>query len=249
VLAARAKKDKDRGTSLLVVKNIKKDKGALFLVVAISLIGCALWVPGTAALFAKAVTTSQNWRIFFLMPMGYFWGWLFVRAWRLSQRVVPERPLAMLHPAMSVIPLLVVVLLFPDIWEHTGRIYPDTTFGADDWVFFHEAEAVVNDAAIGASPETSKYVTVFWTDVTIYFRVRANPEKDNIDLESFFNEPGTIDPAQIVQRYNLDYLLYDKAEPISGFIAEQWACCERVRESPSYALDKIALQDEIGDIR
>lgn len=231
------------GALLLLLTHARTDPGVLFITVGSSVIVLGLWIPGTAALFARVVTTSQNWRIFWLMPMGYLWGWLFLAAWKYGKHRLSERAVAVLRPAVPLIPLLLIPFLFTDLFDHTRYLFPRTSFAEGDWTFFEQGQALAGEARVGASPETSRYIASFWPDVYILLYVRSDPVQDNADLETLFDTPTQAALEQVAQRYDLDYLLYLRSDAINASIDEAWGCCTRVLESPSYILDAVMLDN------
>lgn len=231
------------GALLILLTRARIDPGALFIIVGSSAIVLGLWIPGTAALFARVVTTSQNWRIFWLMPMGYLWGWLFLAAWKYGKHRLSGRVLAVLRQAAPLVPLLMIPFLFTDLFDHTRYLFPRTSFAEEDWAFFEQGKAIAGTANVGASPETSRYIASFWPDVHIFLYVRSDQVQENSNIAALFEAPTQADLEQVAQRYDLDYLLYLRSDAISASIDDSWSCCTRVLESPSYILDAVMLDN------
>lgn len=238
---------------LLTASRSTVDRGALFVTVISAAIFVGLWVPPFAAILAWAITESMNWRLFMLMPIGIGWGWLFLQGGRWLKRILPVR---IPKPAITLLGLMPFVIHYV-IWigfpyrgyfddEYRTNFWYRRTFTDAYWQVLTEGEEVVGNGTVGVEADLSRRVPTFWPDAKLiyylgapgYYRLEDRPRAYH-DLQSLLYLVRGTDPAQILSKYDFDYLVTKKSMPLDYLINQEWPCCIRVYENSDYAIYEV----------
>ena len=217
----------------LVVLRAYRDKATLFLASVTGVIMLVIWVPPFSGIYASLVTRSQAWRIGFLIPVGYVWGWLYVQL---------REPLARYLSAPVTLALWGLVPYVVQLGLWAANPYPvraSLTYWAFDdplWTALSAGEDIVGASRVLASPELSRYAPVFWPDAHYEFRLKPSPELDNQDILHLFGAAPAAQMPQVVERYRFDYLALERSFPVAQWVWSEWPCCEVVFQNASVTL-------------
>ncbi len=194
-----------------------------------------LWVPPFAAFWVMALSRSQNWRLFMLIPAGYgmalalWWGlrWLQMRF---------KTPELLTRLAIGVGVLLLATVLFR--WNEYFPVKDGSNRMTvlEQEAFFATRE-LVGSGRVLSTVRLSQAIPTLFPDATTPFAGRLVPdETQQTRLLAAVAVENRLDVDAALLDNGVEYLLLPRTAPLETLLENDYPCCVLLYENAEVAL-------------